>query len=99
MDTNRTGFVREGWPIAVVKGVLMFVAAVVLLVILPDRLVNYLAPRTTPTRRDLGVVAAWLVGLILCCWLFVVIQRPWGGTSATPPELDDEPTAPVRTDA
>jgi hypothetical protein len=74
MDTNPTGIVREPWGVAIAKGVGMFLVSVLLLVILPDRLVTYLATRTTPTRRDLAVVAVWAVSFVLCCWGFVRIQ-------------------------
>lgn len=77
MSTNRTGFVRESWPAAIAKGTAMFVVAVALLVVIPHRLVDYLAPKTTPTKRDLQVVVVWLIGLIACSWLFVTIQRDW----------------------
>ncbi len=74
MDANPSASDREGWGTAIAKGVGMFLACVVLLVILPDRLVTYLAIRTSPTRRDLAVVAVWMVSFVICCWLFVKIQ-------------------------
>jgi hypothetical protein len=65
---------RERWGIAIAKGVGVFALCVLLLVVVPDRLVAYLAPRTTPVRRDLAVVAVWAVGFVVCSWVFVKMQ-------------------------
>jgi hypothetical protein len=53
----------------------MLVASFVLFAYLPDRLLTYLAVRTTPTVRDLLVSLSWVVTLVLAFWLFVRLQR------------------------
>ena len=65
---------RGGWGGAVAKGVGLFAVCLLLLVVVPDRLVAYLAPRTTPVGRDLAVVAVWALGFVVCAWLFVKVQ-------------------------
>jgi hypothetical protein len=51
------------------------VASFLALVIVPDRLLAFLAPRITPASRDLLVVAWVTVAFVALCWLFVAIQR------------------------
>ena len=53
----------------------MLVASFVLFAYVPDRLLTYLAVRTTPPVRDLLVSLSWLVTLVLAFWLFVRLQR------------------------
>jgi hypothetical protein len=63
------------WGSATVRAAVMLVASFVLFAYLPDRLLTYLAVRTTPTVRDLLVSLSWVVTLILAFWLFVRLQR------------------------
>ena len=63
------------WGSATVRAAVMLVASFVLFAYLPDRLLTYLAVRTTPTVRDLLVSLSWIVTLILAFWLFVRLQR------------------------
>ena len=77
-------FVRESgagreenvrWGSATVRAAVMLVASFLLFAYLPDRLLTYLAIRTTPTVRDLLVSISWVVTLVLAFWLFVRLQR------------------------
>src|SRR6266480_7346639 len=63
------------WGSATVRAAVMLVASFVLFAYLPDRLLTYLAVRTTPTVRDLLVSLSWVVTLVLAFWLFVRLQR------------------------
>ena len=63
------------WGSATVRAAVMLVASFVLFAYLPDRLLTYLAIRTTPTARDLLVSISWVVTLVLAFWLFVRLQR------------------------
>jgi hypothetical protein len=63
------------WGSATVRAAVMLVASFVLFAYLPDRLLAYLAVRTTPTVRDLLMSLSWVVTLILAFWLFVRLQR------------------------
>jgi len=63
------------WWSATLRAAVMLVASFVLFAYLPDRLLTYLAVRTTPTVRDLLVSLSWVVTLILAFWLFVRLQR------------------------
>jgi hypothetical protein len=63
------------WGSATVRAAVMLVASFVLFAYVPDRLLTYLAIRTTPTARDLLVSISWAVTLVLAFWLFVRLQR------------------------
>ena len=63
------------WGSATVRAAVMLIASFVLFAYLPDRLLAYLAVRTTPTVRDLLVSLSWVVTLVLAFWLFVRLQR------------------------
>jgi hypothetical protein len=63
------------WGTATVRAAVMLAASFVLFAYLPDRLLTYLAVRTTPTARDLLVSLSWVVTLVLAFWLFVRLQR------------------------
>ncbi len=63
------------WGSATARAAVMLVASFVLFAYLPDRLLTYLAVRTTPTVRDLLVSLSWIVTLVLAFWLFVRLQR------------------------
>lgn len=65
---------RDSWASAIFKGTALFVVTFLLLVILPDRLLAYVAPRATPVRRDLMVAAVWMLSLVVSGVLFVVVQ-------------------------
>ena len=57
------------------RAAVMLVASFVLFAWIPDRLLTYLAVRTTPTVRDLLVSLLWALTLILAFWLFIRLQR------------------------
>src|SRR6266480_8061678 len=63
------------WGSATVRAAVMLVASFVLFAYIPDRLLTYLAVRTTPTVRDLLVNLSWVVTLVLAFWVFVRLQR------------------------
>jgi hypothetical protein len=63
------------WRSATARAAVMLVGSFVLFAYLPDRLLTYLAIRTTPTARDLLVSMSWVVTLVLAFWLFVRLQR------------------------
>lgn len=63
------------WGSASARAAVMLVASFVLFAYVPDRLLTYLAVRTTPTVRDLLVSLSWIVTLVLAFWLFVRLQR------------------------
>ncbi len=63
------------WGSATVRAAVMLVASFVLFAWIPDRLLTYLAVRTTPTVRDLLVSLLWALTLILAFWLFIRLQR------------------------
>jgi hypothetical protein len=63
------------WGSATVRAAVMLVASLVVFAYLPDRLLTFLAVRTTPTVRDLLVSLSWVVTLVLAFWLFVRLQR------------------------
>jgi hypothetical protein len=63
------------WGSAAGRAAVMLVASFVLFAYLPDRLLTYLAVRTTPTVRDLLVSFSWVVTLVLAFWLFLRLQR------------------------
>ncbi len=59
----------------VLRALIMLVVSVVVLVVVPDRLIAFLAPRVTPTARDALIVTWMTVSFAGLCWLFVVLQR------------------------
>ena len=77
MSGNRALEGKEivSWGSATARAAGMLVASFVLFAFLPDRLLTYLAVRTTPTARDLLVSLSWVVTLVLAFWLFVRLQR------------------------
>ena len=77
LSSNRAleGEENVTWGSATVRAAVMLVASFVLFAYLPDRLLTYLAIRTTPTARDLLVSISWVVTLVLAFWLFVRLQR------------------------
>src|SRR5438270_727608 len=52
------------WGSATVRAAVMLVASFVLFAYFPDRLLTYLAVRTTPTVRDLLVSLSWVLTLV-----------------------------------
>ena len=64
------------WGSATVRAAVMLVASYVLFAYIPDRLLVYLAVRTTPTVRDLLVSLSWVLTMVVAFWLFVRLQRP-----------------------
>lgn len=77
MSGNRAleGEENVTWGSATVRAAVMLVASFVLFAWIPDRLLTYLAVRTTPTVRDLLVSLLWALTLILAFWLFIRLQR------------------------
>ena len=77
MSGNRAleGEENVTWGSATARAAGMLAASSVLFAYLPDRLLTYLAVRTTPTVRDLLVSLSWVVTLVLAFWLFVRLQR------------------------
>lgn len=57
----------------------MLLVVLLTLVLIPNALLGYLTTRVTPNARDLIVVAVWMVGFVLCCVLFLRLQRRSGG--------------------
>ena len=77
MSRNRAleGEENVTWGSATARAAVMLVASFVLFAWIPDRLLTYLAVRTTPTVRDLLVSLLWALTLILAFWLFIRLQR------------------------
>ncbi len=63
------------WGSATVRAAVMLVASFVLFAYIPDRLLTYLAVRTTPTVRDLLVSLSWVATLVVAFWLFATAPR------------------------
>jgi hypothetical protein len=63
------------WGRAIIRAAIALVGAVVLLVIVPDRLLAYLSLHLVPVWRDVLMVAYVAVAFILGCLLFVRLQR------------------------
>jgi hypothetical protein len=67
--------VATSWPRAFIAAAVMIVASFVLLVLVPNTLLGFLTTRVVPTWRDILVVAYWMVAFVVCCLLFVRLQR------------------------
>ena len=65
----------EGWASATWKAALVLVAALVGLVVVPDRLLAFLSTRVTPRLRDLIVAAFAVLAFVLLSLAFVRLQR------------------------
>lgn len=51
------------------------VVAVLGFLVVPDRLLSFLATRLSPGPRDAAVVTWVTVVFVLICWAFVALQR------------------------
>ena len=79
MDDLRDTRASSSWGRAIALGAAILLVILVTLILIPNALLGYLSTRVTPNARDLIVVAVWLVGFVLCCVLFVRLQRRTGG--------------------
>lgn len=64
----------QSWGAAVPRAVLLLAVVVLVFGLAPNWLLDRLADRVTTTGRDLILVAWWIVGLVVCSWLFLVLQ-------------------------
>jgi hypothetical protein len=71
--------VSSSWGRATALAAAMLLVVLLTLVLIPNALLGYLTTRVTPNARDLIVVAVWMVGFVLCCVLFLRLQRRSGG--------------------
>jgi hypothetical protein len=62
------------WGNAAARAVAMLAASYLLFAVIPDRVLTYLAIRTTPTVRDLLVTLTWAVSLGVAFWVFHLLQ-------------------------
>ncbi|HEX3300624.1 MAG TPA: hypothetical protein VHW68_10995 [Actinomycetota bacterium] len=67
-----TGEVR--WGRAIVRAAIVLVVAVVLFLIVPDRLLAYLSLHLVPLWRDLAMLAYTAVAFLVGCVVFVRLQ-------------------------
>lgn len=67
-----TGEVR--WGTAIVRAAIMLVVAVVLFLIVPDRLLAYLSLHLVPLWRDLAMLAYTAIAFLVGCVVFVRLQ-------------------------
>ena len=75
-DPVRVGGARnDGWGDALVRAVVVLVLSFLGFVIVPDRLLTYLATRAVPRTRD-GLVVLWVVVFFVAMsYGFVALQR------------------------
>ena len=64
---------------AVLRAGLMIVLSYLALVLLPNTLLGYLTTRVVPAWRDVIVVSAWALAFLVCCVIFVRLQRGRAG--------------------
>ncbi len=62
------------WGSAIVRAAVVLIVAVVLFVIVPDRLLAYLSLHLVPLWRDLAMLAYTAVAFIVGCAVFVRLQ-------------------------
>jgi hypothetical protein len=63
------------WTAASVRAGLVLVVSVLLLAVVPDRLLAYLATRIVPAWRDFLMLLYWAAAFVIGCWVFVRVQR------------------------
>jgi hypothetical protein len=75
-DPVRVGGARDdGWGGALARAAIVLIASFLGFVIVPDRLLNYLATRAVPRTRD-GLVVLWVVVFFVAMsYGFVAVQR------------------------
>lgn len=78
-DDSDRRFRSDGWAAATVRAAAVLVLAVLGLAFLPDRLLIWLGPRTSPRVRDLLVTAWVVIWFVLLARWFVAFQRGRGG--------------------
>jgi hypothetical protein len=62
------------WGSAIVRAAVLLIVAVVLFVIVPDRLLAYLSLHLVPLWRDLAMLAYMAVAFVVGCAVFVRLQ-------------------------
>jgi hypothetical protein len=62
------------WGSAIVRAAILLIVAVVLFVIVPDRLLAYLSLHLVPLWRDLVMLAYAAVAFVAGCAVFVRLQ-------------------------
>lgn len=78
-STRGEGGAVEGWGRASLKALVVWVSALVVFVLIPDRLIAYLSLHVSPTTRDLSVLLFFVIAFLLESWLFVRLQRSRAG--------------------
>jgi hypothetical protein len=63
------------WSVASIRAAGILVASLLLFVLIPDRLLAFLATRIVPWWRDLLMLLYWGVAFVIGCWVFVRLQR------------------------
>ena len=66
---------RMSWGSAVLRAVVVLVAAIALFVVIPDRLLAYLSLHIVPFWRDVLMAGYVAVAFVAGCWVFVRLQR------------------------
>jgi hypothetical protein len=72
---DHSGSENGGWAPALVRAVALLAVAFVGFVIVPDRLIAFLATRLVPRDRDFWVTLYVIAFFIAASWLFVRLQR------------------------
>jgi hypothetical protein len=63
------------WGSAIVRAAIVIVMAVVVFVLVPDRLLAYLSLHIVPFWRDVLMLCYVGVAFVLASWIFIRIQR------------------------
>jgi hypothetical protein len=63
------------WGVASIRAGIILALSLLLFVIVPDRLLGYLATRIVPGWRDCLMLLYWAAAFVVGCWLFVRLQR------------------------
>jgi hypothetical protein len=75
MAIEKNGSSEMTWPAAIVRAAILLVAAIVVFLVVPDRLLAYLSLHVAPGVRDLLVTAWMAVGFCGVAAFFVGLQR------------------------
>jgi hypothetical protein len=65
----------RSWGAAFLAAAVMVLLTFLAFVLIPNSLLGYLTTRMTPTGRDLVVVGWWILAFLICCVVFVRLQR------------------------
>jgi hypothetical protein len=65
----------RSWGAAFLAAAVMVLLTFLSFVLIPNSLLGYLTTRMTPTGRDLVVVGWWTLAFLICCVVFVRLQR------------------------